>query len=205
MTRIEKCHCGSGRPKDQCCGAADSPRQRTLTLVTWSLLAVAAVSITALGISLASSSEPAPATPTTPGPAASAVPVTPTAPTTGTPAPYEYNPTTNQHWDPNHGHWHSGPPPANAGAGASPISVTSNTGGQIETIGTRQPSERGASIVPPSNPAGNLNSKNQTPEPWEYDPADNTHFDPQHGHWHQGPPPEDKVREWKERTGGGGG
>jgi len=30
------------------------------------------------------------------------------------------------------------------------------------------------------------------PEPWEYDPVRNQHFDPTpgHGHWHDGPPPD---------------
>jgi len=29
----------------------------------------------------------------------------------------------------------------------------------------------------------------RTGTPWEYDAATNTHWDPGHGHWHQGPPP----------------
>lgn len=28
-----------------------------------------------------------------------------------------------------------------------------------------------------------------TPEPWEFDAANNRHWHPGHGHWHQGPPP----------------
>ncbi|MCH7870940.1 MAG: SEC-C domain-containing protein [Planctomycetes bacterium] len=29
----------------------------------------------------------------------------------------------------------------------------------------------------------------QTPIAWQYDPATDRHWDPQHGHWHDGPPP----------------
>lgn len=28
-----------------------------------------------------------------------------------------------------------------------------------------------------------------TPEPWYYDEANNRHWHPGHGHWHEGPPP----------------
>jgi len=30
----------------------------------------------------------------------------------------------------------------------------------------------------------------QTPEPWEYDQANDRHWDPSHNHWHDGPPPQ---------------
>ena len=30
---------------------------------------------------------------------------------------------------------------------------------------------------------------NETPRPWEYDLVLNRHWDPEHGHWHDGPPP----------------
>jgi len=32
-------------------------------------------------------------------------------------------------------------------------------------------------------------STGPTPEPWEYNPDTNQHWDPTHGHWHDGPPP----------------
>ncbi len=32
-----------------------------------------------------------------------------------------------------------------------------------------------------------------TPAPWEYNAATNQHWDPNHGHWHSGRPPADKV------------
>jgi len=42
-----------------------------------------------------------------------------------------------------------------------------------------------ASVMPlgSSYPAG------VTPKAWEYDAANNRHWDPAHGHWHDGPPP----------------
>jgi len=36
------------------------------------------------------------------------------------------------------------------------------------------------------------------PLPWEYDAVTNRHWDPGHGHWHDGPPPPESAR-----TGGG--
>jgi hypothetical protein len=217
-SKIEKCPCGSGRPKDQCCGKADDSRRTTRMLMTWSLLVVAAASVTALGISIASTAPPAPTSPAaTPGATPGAgygapLASTGTAPVAGTPAPYEYDPVKNQHWDPAHQHWHSGPPPSGvagatptaSGPGATPISVTSNSNGQTQSIGTRSPSQRGASIPPPTSPTANLNSKGEVPEPWEYDPVDNTHYDPFHGHWHPGKPPEDRTRTSSQTVGGGG-
>ena len=34
-----------------------------------------------------------------------------------------------------------------------------------------------------------LEAVGDTPEPWEYDLVTNRHWDPDHGHWHDGPPP----------------
>lgn len=34
-----------------------------------------------------------------------------------------------------------------------------------------------------------LESEATGPQPWEYDLVLNRHWDPQHGHWHDGPPP----------------
>jgi len=33
-----------------------------------------------------------------------------------------------------------------------------------------------------------------TPEPWEYNPGADQHWDPAHGHWHDGPPPPESER-----------
>jgi hypothetical protein len=41
----------------------------------------------------------------------------------------------------------------------------------------------GAAFPLNSAPAG------PTPKAWEYDAANNRHWDPTHGHWHDGPPP----------------
>lgn len=38
----------------------------------------------------------------------------------------------------------------------------------------------------------------RTPAAWEYDPVNNRHWDPGHGHWHNGPPPFD-VQEQQPR------
>ncbi|MHC4416665.1 MAG: hypothetical protein ACYS0G_15445 [Planctomycetota bacterium] len=47
--------------------------------------------------------------------------------------------------------------------------------------------EQGAVAPPP----GATPQPVQTPQPWEYDPVANRHWHPDHGHWHQGPPPAD--------------
>jgi cyclophilin family peptidyl-prolyl cis-trans isomerase len=43
--------------------------------------------------------------------------------------------------------------------------------------------------TPPPAPSGATASG---PKPWEYDPATDRHWNPEHGHWHGGPPPPGK-------------
>ena len=95
-----------------------------------------------------------------------------------TPADWEYNPITNQHWDPRlgHEHWHSGPPPQN------PESLpTTPDVGEITLGNGISPAATIDSDLPPAL----LN-----PEPWQYDPARNQHWFAEHGHWHDGLPPQ---------------
>lgn len=89
------------------------------------------------------------------------------------PTPWQYDPVTNQHWDPTpgHVHWHPGPPPGSPGAtnlGASSVTTTLQN----------------------SNPAI------PNPQPWQYDPVINKHWNPLpgHQHWHTGaaPPPDQR-------------
>ena len=90
-----------------------------------------------------------------------------TNPNIPNPQPWQYDPTTNQYFDPNHGHWHTGQPP-------SPDQRTSQAPQGLPTAIT------GAN----SNPAI------PNPQPWQYDPTTNKYFDPNHGHWHTGKPPQ---------------
>jgi len=112
-------------------------------------------------------SAPPVSTPSDFNPADTANPVFPTNPnpaSTGTtPKPFEFNPVTNQYWDPNHGHWHAGQPPP-------------------------PESQKVLSANPLTPPAG-LPPGTPTPKPYEYNPATNQHWDPNHQHWHNGPPP----------------
>jgi len=85
------------------------------------------------------------------------------APSGATPVAWEYDAARNRHYDPNHGHFHEGPPPPPEARAAT---------------GTPAPGAAGAT---PSAP---------TPAPWTYDAKNNQHWDPNHGHWHQGPPPQ---------------
>ncbi len=41
----------------------------------------------------------------------------------------------------------------------------------------------------PGAPSGS----SQTPTAWQYDPETDRHWDPQHGHWHPGPPPVEPI------------
>lgn len=54
----------------------------------------------------------------------------------------------------------------------------------------RDPSETlgGTSAAAPLS-SGPSSGDGSTPEAWEYDDATNQHWDPTHGHWHNGPPP----------------
>jgi len=78
------------------------------------------------------------------------------------PEPGEYDPATNRYWDPDHGHWHDGLPP---GGGGAP----------------------GAASRPAAPPASTPLA--EEPAPWEYDPVAGRHWNPEHGHWHDGRPP----------------
>ncbi len=85
------------------------------------------------------------------------------------PKPYQYDPVTDRYWHPQPGnaHWHPGQPPADAGTARSPTrSVIS---------GSTSPDP---DIV--------------NPTPWQYDPATNKHWHVDHGHWHDGPAPENR-------------
>ncbi len=71
-----------------------------------------------------------------------------------------------------------GMPPAGTGttAGSTPLTTSAPTPGAVT------PS---ASVPAPPGVAA---------EPWAYDAATNRHFDPSHGHWHNGPPPPPQSR-----------
>ena len=86
-----------------------------------------------------------------------------------TPDPWAYDRINDRHWHPGHGHWHDGPPPP----GVAPQNDVAPRDGDA------------------SQNAGNTPT-DDTPEPWEYDPVNNRHWHPNHGHWHQGPPPQDR-------------
>ncbi|MBI4364063.1 MAG: SEC-C domain-containing protein [Candidatus Latescibacteria bacterium] len=91
-------------------------------------------------------------------------PVAPLSTTDGAgPRPWEYDSVANRHYDPTHGHWHNGPPPPSSAR-------------NFQSPGSSP------SAAPQSLPG-------TTPAPWTYDAVNNQHWDPNHGHWHQGPPP----------------
>ncbi len=92
-----------------------------------------------------------------------AAPVTATS-SIQNPQPWQYDPVTNQHWVADHQHWHSGRPPANAGT----------------TTTTTAPA--GSPIRLPA--PGTVPSSIQNPQPWQYDEANDQHWQPDHAHWH---------------------
>lgn len=59
---------------------------------------------------------------------------------------------------------------------APPATIANSSLATSQQLGTR---------LPVANPG----PEGQDREPWEYDAATNRHWDPNHRHWHQGPPP----------------
>ena len=70
---------------------------------------------------------------------------------------------------------------------------------------TPQPISPGASSIPTTgavpgpaplnnDPTAKAPPGGATPEPWAYDAARNRHYDPNHGHFHDGPPPPPESR-----------
>ncbi len=193
--RNDPCPCGSGLKYKQC--HAGKMRLNLKGRRGWVLGALGLVAVAAVAWGLARPQ----ARPTAPGaarmpppaasagaataPGASAVPspatINPAMPGTGAPATmsgpggvapqaWAYDATTNRHFDPNHGHWHDGPPPSPDARGV-PRAPQPLLGG-VPVPGVASPS--------PSGP---------TPAPWTFDAQKNQHWNPEHGHWHAGPPP----------------
>ena len=78
-----------------------------------------------------------------------------------------------------------GMPPPSTSAGAGTMPGTSTTPNPFAT--NPAPLGTGARMTMPGQ-AG------VAPQPWAYDAASNRHFDPGHGHWHDGPPPPTEAR-----------
>lgn len=85
------------------------------------------------------------------------------------------------------------PPPASSGVGLAPPMTAAGTAPSTNAtpnpVATKPAPLGTATSSAPSGPAG------ATPQPWAYDPTTNRHFDPGHGHWHDGPPPPPEARE----------
>ena len=161
--RNDPCPCGSGRKYKNCCeGKLQLGRQ---VRGPWLYVgaAVAAIAIVGVGFTLTRNR----ATTNIGSPGSVDNTAGPAA------APWTYDSTTNRHFDPVHRHWHDGPPPPIELRGAGAISPMSPG-----DSGATNP----AAVAPQGAPAS-------TPAPWTYDPATNQHWDPNHGHWHPGPPP----------------
>jgi len=88
-----------------------------------------------------------------------------------TPEPWAYNERTNQHWNPDHGHWDDGLPPLESGVPAA-------IAGDVATRGLEPP--------PPVAPAAPAQTRE--PKPWEYDVANDRHWNPDERRWLPGPP-----------------
>lgn len=155
-------------PGDSASNADRSPRRLNLRFVVLvAFILVVAGGIVGLSMAVPEKTVPARVAPI----------VATTIPNTAgiqNPRPYQYDPVTDRHWDPSpgHNHWHPGQPPANVGSTTPLPTTTTITKG---TAGT-------PAIV--------------NPQPWQYDPATNKHWDPRpgHNHWHNGPPPAEDQR-----------
>lgn len=78
-----------------------------------------------------------------------------------------------------------GLPSPSTSAGASTAPGTSAVPNPVAII--PGPLDTGAPTVMPGLAGA-------APHPWTYDPATNRHYDPSHGHWHDGPPPSPEAR-----------
>jgi hypothetical protein len=164
--RNDPCPCGSGRKYKNCHAGKQNLAQREIAGIRapW-LIGIGAVLIAIIvGVAITSQGNRPVAT-------GGAVPVAGSA-SGPVPAAWAYDSVSNRHYDPGHGHWHDGPPPA--GAAQSTPTLPSSPSASVPG---------GAVPAPPTFPAGT------TPAPWQYDAATNRHYDPGHGHWHEGPPP----------------
>jgi hypothetical protein len=199
--RNDPCPCGSGRKYKQCCEGKMRLNLKSgrgwvlgvlglvvVAVVAWGLTrsqtrptapslvemppsspstsASTATGTTVPGPSAPSTSAAPNSVPASPAPQGTGAPTTMSDPAGATPQAWTYDATTNRHFDPNHGHWHDGPPPPPGARGVA---------------STPQPS-LGQVPVPGAAGAG-------TPAPWTYDAQKNQHWNPEHGHWHPGPPP----------------
>jgi hypothetical protein len=78
-----------------------------------------------------------------------------------------------------------------AGIGLFALTQTRRQPAAVPAAPTTAPAPAGNFQVPlsgapaPAGPAGPA----ATPKPYEYDAVNNRHWDPNHGHWHDGPPP----------------
>ena len=141
----------------------------------------------------------------------------PAPPNIPNPQPGQYDAATDRHYDANHAHWHAGPPPANPIT--SPLGSNSTSVGQVPAppnIPNPQPWQYDAATdryyhadhahwhggPPPADPITSPLGSSSTsgsqvsappnitnPSPWQYDAATDRHYDPNHAHWHGGPPP----------------
>ena len=174
------CPCGSGKSQIHCCGDHPKSKINLRLFVTLSFIILLGCGIAAIAFSWPQDDVPNPAAGPTPAPIqpfnSNGGPIQ-LGSTSGSqvsaplnitnPSPWQYDAATDRHYDPNHAHWHSGPSPTN--------SVTSPLG---------------SISLPGSQVSAPLNIAN--PQPWQYDPATNQHWNPDHGHWDPGSPPADK-------------
>ncbi len=188
------CPCGSGKPQIRCCGDHPKSKISLRPLMTWSFIILLGCGIAAITFSRpqddasspAAGLTPAPIQPFNNGAASTILPSglnlagTPGGPgsTSGSqvpaplnitnPSPWHYDAVTDRHYDLNHAHWHNGPPPANP--------ITSLPGSN---------STSGSQVAAPTNITN--------PSPWQYDVVTDRHYDPNHAHWHSGPPPPNPI------------
>jgi len=190
MKSTAGCPCGSGKPQVHCCGDHPKSKISLRLLMTWSFVILLGCGRAAITFSRSQDDVPSPAAGPTPAPtqlfdsgsasttfstginlgstpfglastSGSKVAAPPNIPN---PSPWQYDAVTDRHYDANHAHWHNGPPPTNPIT--SSLGSRSTSGGQVP--------------APPNIP---------NPQPGQYDAVTDRHYDANHGHWHNGPPP----------------
>ena len=168
------CSCGSGKQYKLCCGK--SPAKISLKAAsTWFFIGLLVTGIAVVAWFLANDKNASPAANVPPtNNAAQTVLGLGSNPNISNPEPGYYDPIKDQYWHTSSGnpHWHRGKPPSTSLSSSiisQPLAVQPDLG----------------SIKAPDIP---------NPQPWQYDPITNRHWDPTpgHVHWHPGQAPDDR-------------
>jgi len=158
--RNQPCPCGSGKKYKACCGTGDKTRSGAALGKT---LGIVVVVVVIAGVFIV----------------ANHFRTADLSAEAANPEPWEYNASTNQHYNPlpGHEHWHDGPPPQNPAGTLNTATLPVPVQQQVPTVPTAAP------VQPAGDPADG------SPEDWEYNAGNDSHWNPVTQTWDAGMPP----------------